>query len=207
MVTLCLVSNNSLLQKMDTIIQDKTFDKVNFTVAPLHKGEYENCSFINCDFSATAFAGIVFIDCSFTNCNLSLVKLGNTVLRDVVFTGCKMLGLHFETCNQYGLSVKFTDCTLNHSSFYKTKIKKTQFKNCQLHEIDLTECDLTEASFYNCDFAKAAFENTVLEKADFRTSYNFSIDPMRNRIAKAKFSLSSVAGLLGRYDIMIDGKS
>lgn len=43
-----------------------------------------------------------------------------------------------------------------------------------------------------------------MEKADFRTSYNFSIDPDVNRIKKAKFSLDGVRGLLDKYDIQID---
>ena len=50
----------------------------------------------------------------------------------------------------------------------------------------------------------AAFENTILEKADFRTSFNYSIDPGKNRIKKAKFSLAGIAGLLEKYDIEID---
>jgi len=39
---------------------------------------------------------------------------------------------------------------------------------------------------------------------DFRTSVNYSLDPERNRIKKARFSLSGIAGLLDKYDIEID---
>ena len=59
--------------------------------------------------------------------------------------------------------------------------------------------------FDNCDLARAIFANSILEKADFRTSYNFSIDPEINKIKKAKFSLTTVSGLLGKYDIEIEG--
>jgi len=51
---------------------------------------------------------------------------------------------------------------------------------------------------------RAAFENTILEKADFRTSFNYSIDPEKNRIRKARFSLAGISGLLDKYDIEID---
>ena len=87
----------------------------------------------------------------------------------------------------------------------KTKIKKTFFKNSQLQEADFTDCDLANSSFENCNLAKARFENTILEKVDFRTSCNYSINPEINRIKKAKFSLTQVAGLLDKYDIEIDG--
>ncbi len=42
------------------------------------------------------------------------------------------------------------------------------------------------------------------EGVDFRTSFNYSIDPQLNRIKKAKFSLPGIAGLLDKYDIVID---
>jgi hypothetical protein len=51
---------------------------------------------------------------------------------------------------------------------------------------------------------QANFEQTTLEKSDFRTSYNYSINPELNRIKKAKFSLNAIAGLLTKYDIVIE---
>jgi uncharacterized protein YjbI with pentapeptide repeats len=115
-----------------------------------------------------------------------------------------MLGLRFDTCNEFGLSFSFDSCQLNHSSFYKTKIKKTIFKNSQLQEVDFAACGLTSAVFENCDLSGAVFENTDIEKADFRTSYNYSIDPEINRITKARFSILGVSGLLEKYNIIIE---
>jgi uncharacterized protein YjbI with pentapeptide repeats len=138
------------------------------------------------------------------NEHLSLAKLERTAIRDIVFKECKMLGLHFEHCNEFGLAFSFEDCQLDHSSFYRTKIKKTTFKNSSLKESDFSECDLTGSIFENCDLAGALFENTILEKADFRSSFNYSIDPELNRIRKAKFSISEISGLLNKYDIEID---
>ena len=160
--------------------------------------------FRNCDFSGANLSDIVFVECGFTDCNLSLCNLAKTAFRDVKFTGCKMLGLHFEHCNDFGLAFGFERCVLNHSSFYRTKLKNTRFKDTQLHEVDFTECDLTGAVLDNCDFAHATFDRTLLEKADLRTSFNYSIDPEKNRIRKARFSLSGVPGLLYKYDIDID---
>jgi uncharacterized protein YjbI with pentapeptide repeats len=135
---------------------------------------------------------------------LSLAKLERTAFRDIVFRECKMLGLHFEHCNEFGLAFSIEGCQLDHSSFYRTKIKKTIFKNSSLKESDFSECDLTGSIFKKCDLEGALFENSNLEKADFRTSFNYSIDPEINRIRKAKFSISEISGLLNKYDIEID---
>lgn len=186
------------------IIENETFTRINFKETPLEKGEYENCEFIGCDFSNTNLSAIKFIICRFADCNLSLVKLVGTALQEVSFKGCKMLGLRFEDCNEFGFCFGFENCTLNHSSFYRTKIKGTLFKNSHLQETDFTECNLTASVFDNCDLSRAVFENSVLEKCDFRTAYNYSIDAEKNKIKKARFSLPEVIGLLHKYDIQIE---
>jgi fluoroquinolone resistance protein len=145
----------------------------------------------------------LFVDCRFDGCNLSMARLCNTTFRDIKFNSCKMLGMHFQKCNGFGLSASFEKCNLNHSSFYGTKFKKTIFKNSSLQEVDFTACDLSGSVFDSCDFAKARFDAAVLEKADFRSSFNYSIDPERNKMKNAKFSLPGVVGLLEKYDIDI----
>ena len=185
------------------LIQDQSFNQLNFAVAPLIKAEYESCSFFNCNFEHADFSEFKFIDCRFHDCNLSLATLNGTVLRNVLFRDCKMLGLQLENCNDFGLSFSFENCQLNHSTFFQMNIKKTIFRDCQLREIDFSETNLSDAIFDNCDLAQAFFTNTILEKADFRTAYHYSIDPENNRLKKAKFSLLGVSGLLDRYDIVI----
>jgi fluoroquinolone resistance protein len=152
----------------------------------------------------TDLGNVKFIECQFINCNLSLAKLGNTVFREVKFKDCKMLGLHFEKCSQFGLAFTVDSGNLSHCSFYETNLKKIILKNALLHEADFTGCDLTSAVFDNCDLKDATFSNTIIEKADFRTAFNYSIDPTINKIKKAKFSLTGVPGLLDRYDLEIE---
>jgi fluoroquinolone resistance protein len=184
--------------------EGETFNKVDFTITPLVTGEYDNCTFINCDFSNSDLSEIIFLDCKFEGCNMSMAKLINTVLRDIKFSNCKMLGLQFETCNESGLSAIFGNCNLSHSSFYKRKLRETIFKNLILHEVDFTGCDLTGSVFDNCNLKRALFENSNLEKTDFRTSVNYSLDPEKNRMKGARFSLSGIAGLLDKHDIEIE---
>ena len=119
----------------ESFIDSKTYDKIDFTVSPLAKGEYENCTFNSCDFSYTDLSEMKFIDCSFTGCNLSLVKLVKTVFRDTQFVECKMLGLHFDDCSKFGLGFSFEGCSLNYSSFIKRHQLEHDFITTNLLEI------------------------------------------------------------------------
>jgi fluoroquinolone resistance protein len=184
--------------------ESKTFDGINFAEEALAKGEFENCTFRNCHLAEFDLSGFVFIDCVFEGCDLSMVKLKNTSFRDVTFRNCKQLGLRFDDANKMLISFSCENCTLNLSSFYKMKLKGLQLKDCKLHEVDFIEADLTNASFHNCDLDRALFENTVLEGADFRTAYNFAIDPEINKMKKARFSSQSLGGLLTKYNLMIE---
>ncbi len=184
--------------------QDEIFDRREFTIVPLTKGEYENCTFKNCNFLENDLSDFKFIGCSFIGCHLSLLKLNKTAFQDIKFIESKMLGLRFDFCSDFNLSFSFNTCLLNHSSFYQTKIKKTIFKSSQLHEVDFSECDLTSSVFDRCDLTGSTFDKTILEKADLRTASNYSIDPENNRIKKTKFSLLGIPGLLNKYDIDIE---
>ena len=184
-------------------IEDKSFEGTDFTVHGIEPGNYENCKFINCNFSEVNLSGINFLDCYFDGCNMGMAKLGKTGFRNIQFTGCKLLGLHFDHCNTIGLEMQFDNCILNLSSFYQLKLKCIVFKNSILHEVDLAAADLSNAVFDNCDLKGAMFESTIIEHADFRTAYNYSIDPAKNKIKKAKFSMAGLIGLLDKYDIVI----
>jgi fluoroquinolone resistance protein len=189
-------------RNMEKIItEEKQFEQIDFTTTALPVGDYENCSFTNCHFSNGNLSSINFTDCSFNSCNLSMAILAKTAFRDCNFKDSKLLGLHFEHCNEFGLSVAFDNCLLNLSSFYQRKLKQTMFKNSSLQEVDFTSSDLSGSTFDNCDLSGATFENCMLENADFRTAYNYAIDPEINRLKKAKFSIAELPGLLNKYSI------
>ena len=185
-------------------VQDKKFEKQDFTATQLPIADYENCVFVNCGLSNADLSKRVFLECEFNLCDLSTAKLSGTAFKNVKFKDCKLLGLHFENCDPFLFEVDFDNCFLNLSSFYKLKLKKTRFKSSNLSEVDFTEADLSNCLFDNCDLTGAAFENTILEKADLRTSRNYMIDPELNKIKKAKFSIQGIAGLLAKYDIEIE---
>lgn len=186
------------------LIEQQDFKNNNFTTAPLEKAEYDDCTFLNCDFSNTNLSNVIFIDCTFKTCNFSNTILNQTSFRAVHFEDSKLIGLHFNTCNDFLLAFNFTNCILNFSSFYKLKIKNSIFKNCNLQEVDFSQTDATQSIFEDCDFKHAQFNRSILEKADFRGSKNFVIHPEDNKITKAKFLKEDLMGLLQRYNIIIE---
>lgn len=187
-----------------TYIEDKTFEKTDFSESNPVKGEYDNCTFNHCNFSGADLSHITFSECRFHNCNLSMAKTVKTALKEVAFTDCKLLGIHFEQCSQFLFSVYFENSVLNLSSFFGMNLKKARFKICSLQEVDFTQADLSGAIFDQCNLERAVFAGSILEGSDFRTAYHFSIDPEINRMKKARFSTMGIAGLLDKYDLQID---
>ncbi|HAF29746.1 MAG TPA: hypothetical protein DCG75_11930 [Bacteroidales bacterium] len=184
--------------------EEENIKNQDFTKHYLSKGEYENCIFNNCLFSNSDLCDINFTECTFEDCDFSNSKINNTSFKDVKFVNCKLLGLHFDECNPFLLSFYFQSCILNFSSFYKLNLKNTNFKECKLEEVDFVESNLKNSVFCECDLNGAKFENADLESTDFRTSFNYSIDPEINRVSKAKFSLHGLPGLLDKYNIVIE---
>lgn len=190
----------TLLRMADIYFLDQIFK----SIKTIRKGEYENCRFSNCILPNSDLSGIKFIDCEFENCNFSSSVLYDASFNDITFKNSKLLGLRFEGCNRFLFSVDFKGCNLNFSSFYQMNPKSISFRDCNLKEVDFTETDLTGALFEKCDMDSAIFKNTILKKADFRTSFNFSIDPQINNIQQAKFSLRGLPGLLEKYKIEVE---
>ena len=183
---------------------DQTFTKNDFKKQDLGIGEYEACTFHGCDFLATDLSGCRFIDCQFTTCDLSNAKLHKTSLQDVQFSNCKMIGLAFDTCNAFNFSANFKACILNHSVFFKMKLNRVNFIECQLQDVDFAQAEMIGTSLHKCQLLNANFDHTNIEKADFRDALDFSIDPESNKIKGARFSASSLHGLLDKYQLVIE---
>lgn len=165
---------------------------------------FEDCKFINCDLSYANLSHITFINCVIDTCNLSLIKITDTGFQDVDFKDCKITGVNFGDSSNFSLSVSFTKCVLDFTVWHKKKLKGTLFNECSFEEADFSETDLTNALFEKCNLNRAIFNRTILKGADLRTAYNFNIDPENNSINKAKFSADALAGLLIKYNLIIE---
>ena len=186
------------------LFESQRFENKDFGNSPLTAGDYEECNFEHCDFTNSNLSNYSFTDCLFNNCLFNLTKSGNTGFRNVIFKECKIQGIHFEDCNPFLFSISFNKCVIRVSSFCKMDMRLVFFDHCILNEIDFSESNLTSVKFDGCDLDRSVFWNTNLEKSDFRTAFNFSIDPERNRLKKAKFSSMGAHGLLEKYGLDIE---
>ncbi|MEE9438163.1 MAG: pentapeptide repeat-containing protein [Saprospiraceae bacterium] len=109
-------------------IEEQQFSDLIFKDFPIKKGEYAYCIFTNCDFYEADLSNYNFNDCEFLNCNFSLIKTEQTALRNIRFVDCKLMGVHFDECNQFGLSMSFNNCIVSHCIFDGTTLKGTMFE-------------------------------------------------------------------------------
>lgn len=179
------------------VIKAKNFSKETFS------GEYEGTHFIDCTLASTDISSRNLADCIFENCDLSNCNITNTTFSDVTFLKCKMMGLRFDSCNEFIFLASFENCQLDYSSFYSRKVLKTSFRNCKCEEVDFSSADLSESSFVQANLKGAIFDNTKLNKVDFTGASHFIIRPESNSIKDAKFDLEGLPGLLTDYKIKV----
>lgn len=183
--------------------QDQVFKNIDYTQSPFPKGEYDNCTFIDCKFEDVYVTTITFLECTFDTCDMTNMKVKSTSFNEVNFLNCKLLGVDFGLCNDFMFSATFQDCNLELASFAGLNIKQTTFKTCTLQNVDFTETNAENTVFDHCNLKAAIFEQTNLQKSDLSSAYNYSIDPSRNQVKKAHFSRKEIHGLLTQYDIKI----
>lgn len=183
---------------------DQVFDKTTLPQTGTIDTQFENCTFQNCDLTEADFFGCDFLKCSFKQCNLSMVKFGHIGFDKVQFDECKMIGVDFSNTKDFLFSIDFSNCILDYTAFMKKKNRKAKFVNCSLKGADFSEADLTSAIFEKCDLSTAIFMRSILSSVNFVSSYNFTIDPEKNLLRKAKFSLDGLPGLLSNYGIIVE---
>ena len=129
--------------------------------------------------------------------------MGDTAWRNVHFTDCKMLGLHWEHANAFGLECSFTHCTLDQNIFTGMDLRSFRFQDTSLKHADFSDANGAGISFNGCDFSDAYFENTRVENTDFRQSLNLSIRLPNNHVKGARFRLDQAPELLRMFGVVI----
>lgn len=92
---------------------------------------------------------------------------------------------------------------MNDSIFTATDLRSTQMISCEARNLDFEKTNLSKASLIDIDLLNTTFANTNLSSADLTDAKNYRIDPTKNNIRKAKFSLPDVVSLLDQWDIEI----
>jgi fluoroquinolone resistance protein len=183
---------------------DQLFEQGAFPQTGHLETQFNGCTFKNFDLTEVDFTGCDFVKSTFDTCNLSMVKFGHVGFDQVQFNNCKLIGVDFSNTKDFLFNVNFANSILDYAAFMKKKNRKGYFNNCSLKGTDFSEADLTSAIFERCDLNAAVFMRSTLTSANFVTAYNFTIDPEKNLLRKAKFSTDGLAGLLTNYGIVVE---
>ena len=132
------------------------------------------------------------------------MKIEKTKLQNVYFHGCKISGVNFSVVNTLLLKVRFEDCLISECNFTALQLQETGFRNCRIHNCDFYQAILTGADFSGSDLKDSLFENTDLSKANFSEARNYIINPLTNKIKKARFSLPEAMVLLNSFEIILE---
>ena len=167
-----------------------------------HKIYFDNCTFVKCDFTQSVMQGCKFTECTFINCDLSLASLKSCTFNDVTFEKSKLIGISWSSCDE-PYDVFFDTCNISQNSFHMMDLRSMKFKDSLIEDCGFEECDLEKAIFDNCDLKFTTFDNNKLKKANFETSRNYLIDPKKNDIENAVFSLPEALSFLSLLPIKI----
>lgn len=92
---------------------------------------------------------------------------------------------------------------MQYCNFSELNLKNCCFEGSKLRESHFSSTNLSGANFRNVDLSGTVFHHSDLTKADFSTASCYDIDPLNNKIKKAKFSLPEAVGLLRGFDITL----
>ena len=199
----CSQERMGKMVKESLSVENQVIHSEKFLKKSLEDYIFSSCSFNSCDFSESLLRNAKFCTCTFTNCNFSLPKLEGCRFQDVRFIGCKMVGAEFFKCEKTFFSPTFEKCLLHYCNFSDLIMKKISFSGSKLKECHFTNTNLHGADFGEVDLSGTIFHNCDLSKADFTTAILYEIDPQKNKIKKAKFSLPEAIGLLRGFDVTI----
>jgi fluoroquinolone resistance protein len=183
---------------------NQTFQKLICHDQDITHKTFSNCTFEHCDFSRSNLSHSNFLDCTFSSCNLSLIKVEGVRLQGISFEKSKLLGINFARCEQRFLSITCKGSLIDTCNFSTLDLKGTKFLDCMMRDNQFTETKLTSADFTKSDLRGSTFHHADLCKASFTEAINYSINPLTNKLTKARFSKPEVMNLLLYLDIIIE---
>jgi fluoroquinolone resistance protein len=195
-----------MIQSFSEYLENE-FESVNLNNSETISSRFQECVFDRCKFTESAFVNCRFIDSQFVNCDLSLMGIPGSYFSGTRFEECKIIGVNWALANWSDLgiwkAIEFNQCALNHSTFLGLEIPKSRFINCELVNVDFREANLTSVDFSNSDLNESLFNSTNLTGSNLIKARNYQIDPTKNKLKNAMFSMPEVLSLLYNMDIEI----
>lgn len=186
---------------------DETFTGLHLAHARLTGSTFADCTFGGCYFMEVVWSDCRFTGCTFRACDLSLAQLPGTGFSATRFEDCRLLGIDWTRAAWpraiSGPPIGFWGSVISHSTFIGLSLPRLQLKDCTALDVDFREADLSQADFGGTDLAQSLFGGTNLTRADLSQARNYQIDPGRNSLKQARFSLPEALSLLYSLDIVL----
>ena len=183
------------------------FRGLNLSLNAMESTVFEECTFIECNFSEASLRQCKFVDCEFSQCNLSNLTLKYSKFLSVDFDECKIIGVDWTTASWpsivVGSQIKFYKCNISDSVFFGLDLSEIVIQDCKAHNVDFREGNFSESDFSLSDFNGSLFSQTTLSGTDFIEATNYNIDINFNTIRQAKFSRYEALSLLDGLDIIV----
>ncbi len=168
---------------------------------------FADCTFDRCSLAGAVLSGCSFTGCTFSTSDLSLANVRGSRFMDVGFVDSKVIGVDWTTVDlpaRLGLSVRFERSLVSQSAFVGLNLRGLRLVDSTARDADFSGADLTDAVCTGTDFLGARFGDATLVNADFRGATGYAIDPLRTKVAKARFSLPDAVALLDGLGIRIE---
>ena len=191
----------------NTDYTSRVFRGLNAKTFTVKRSVFDDCSFVDCDFSGALIEDCRFRDCDFQNSNLSVMRWNRSKVIGVDFRHCKVTGVDWTTLDwssyRLGSPLLFEWCDISLSVFNSLVLRGLCLRDCTAHEVDFSDCDLEGAEFCRSDFQEARFSSCRLDRCNFRGATNYVVNPLENSIEKAQFSTPEVLTLLNCFNLEI----
>lgn len=89
-------------------------------------------------------------------------------------------------------------------NFSGLDLKNTCFEGSTVRDTHFSHVNLAGANFQDCDLRGSLFHQSNLSQANFKDAVNFSINPLTNKIKKARFSREAALHLLDHFEIILE---
>ena len=186
---------------------EQSFIDKNYIKAEIKSSIFNDCVFDRCNFTEATINNCRFINSKFINCDLGLMQVPGSSYSGVQFEKCKIIGVNWVQAFWPGLGIwepiEFTKCALNHSTFLGVNLAGSRITQCEAINVDFREAKLSNVDFSFSDLNESLFHATDLQYCDLRDARNYQIDPTKNNLRLAKFSIPEAMSLLYSMEIEI----
>lgn len=146
--------------------EDQTYSN-EFDGSLMRYGVYNNCQFMDVDFSGTVGKNSAFVNSLLNNCSIV----------DANFT--------YSNFSNSKLVINSSSCTYDFSDFSGTTISKSTIKSSSFKDCYFCNSKISNSKIQHCEFTSSTFNNCLFEQLDLSMStLDFSeiINPQFNNV-------------------------